>query len=54
MLDQIIKRLLFLIPILLGVVLVTFIIIHAIPGNPAISIRPVAFRPRLSTGLAVI
>ena len=35
MLDQVIKRLLFLIPILLGVVLVTFIIIHAIPGNPA-------------------
>ncbi len=38
MLDQIIKRLLFLIPILLGVVLVTFIIIHAIPGNPAVVI----------------
>jgi hypothetical protein len=23
-----------------------------IPGNPAISLRPVAFRPRLATGLA--
>jgi peptide/nickel transport system permease protein len=38
MFDQIIKRLLLLIPILLGVVLVTFMIIHAIPGNPAVVI----------------
>jgi len=24
------------------------------PGNPAISMRPVAFRPRLAAGLAII
>jgi peptide/nickel transport system permease protein len=35
MLDQIIKRMLYLIPVILGVILVTFVIIHAIPGNPA-------------------
>src|SRR4030042_6877628 len=36
MVDQVIKRLLFLVPILLGVVFVSFITIHAIPGNPAV------------------
>jgi peptide/nickel transport system permease protein len=35
MLDQIIKRMLYLVPVILGVILVTFVIIHAIPGNPA-------------------
>lgn len=35
MLDQIIKRILYLVPVILGVILVTFVIIHAIPGNPA-------------------
>ncbi len=35
MLDQVIKRMLYLIPVILGVILVTFVIIHAIPGNPA-------------------
>ena len=35
MLDEIIKRILYLIPVILGVIFVTFLIIHAIPGNPA-------------------
>ena len=35
MLDQVINRLLYLVPVVLGVILVTFVIIHAIPGNPA-------------------
>jgi ABC-type dipeptide/oligopeptide/nickel transport system permease component len=35
MLDEIIKRILYLIPVILGVIFATFLIIHAIPGNPA-------------------
>ncbi|MDF2911744.1 MAG: transporter permease, partial [Sporolactobacillus laevolacticus] len=33
-----IKRLLMLIPVLLGMTLIVFAIIHAIPGNPALTI----------------
>ena len=35
MLNEIIRRLFYLIPIILGVIFLSFIIIHAIPGNPA-------------------
>jgi peptide/nickel transport system permease protein len=35
MFNEIIRRLLYLVPIVLGVIFLTFIIIHAIPGNPA-------------------
>jgi len=35
MIDLIVKRMFSLIPVILGVIFVTFIIIHAIPGNPA-------------------
>jgi peptide/nickel transport system permease protein len=35
MINEIIRRLFYLIPVVLGVIFLTFIIIHAIPGNPA-------------------
>jgi peptide/nickel transport system permease protein len=35
MLNYIIKRILALIPILLGVAIIVFLIIHLIPGDPA-------------------
>ncbi|MBW1800793.1 MAG: ABC transporter permease [Deltaproteobacteria bacterium] len=35
MLNEIVKRFLYLIPIILGVIFLSFIIMHAIPGNPA-------------------
>jgi peptide/nickel transport system permease protein len=35
MINEIIRRFFYLIPIVLGVIFLTFIIIHAIPGNPA-------------------
>lgn len=35
MLTEILRRFLYLIPIVLGVIFLSFIIIHAIPGNPA-------------------
>jgi peptide/nickel transport system permease protein len=35
MLGEIIRRVLYLIPVILGVIFATFLFIHAIPGNPA-------------------
>ena len=44
MLQFLLRRILLLIPMLFGVSLVTFIMIHLVPGDPVVTLMPFANR----------